>query len=164
MRSRQLSSVPAPEEPEGSDVEAVVAATREIGGLIARTLALVEPPVTMPQWRVIVLASEAGCKVSTIATDLQIHPSNATRLCHRLVRQGLLQRNRSEEDRRHVFIALTESGQQFHRAAMELRREAVASAMEAMATEDRRALASAMPVFAAALASSRDSGAWIGRL
>lgn len=135
------------------DVDAVVASTREIGGLIARTLALVEPPVTMPQWRVIVLASAGGCNVSSIATDLRIHPSNATRLCDRLVKQGLVERRQAEHDRRQVIVALTEAGDKFHRDAMELRRAAVAEAMTTMTREDRESLAAVLPAFAAALAS-----------
>lgn len=137
------------------DVDAVVASTREIGALIARTLALLEPPVTMPQWRVIVLASQGGCHVSTIATDLQIHPSNATRLCDRLVRQGLVERRQAEHDRRRVTVALTPAGERFHEAAMALRREAVVQAMTEMPAEDRHALCAALPAFAAALATTR---------
>lgn len=135
------------------EVDAVVASTREIGALIARTLALTEPPVTMPQWRVVVLASHGGCNVSSIAADLRIHPSNATRLCDRLVRQGLVERRHSEEDRRQVIITLTRAGERFHESAMALRRGAVAEAMDAMSSEDRQALASALPAFAAALAA-----------
>lgn len=138
-----------------ADVRAVVACTRDIGGLIARTLALVQPPVTMPQWRVIVLASDGECNVSTIAADLQIHPSNATRLCDRLVRQGLLQRRRGEQDRRQVFVHLTPAGEVFHRDAMELRSRAVAAAMVAMPANQRKALVDALPAFAAALATVR---------
>lgn len=135
------------------EVDAVVASTREIGALIARTLALTEPPVTMPQWRVVVLASEGGCNVSSIAADLRIHASNATRLCDRLVRQGLVERRQSEQDRRQVIISLTRAGERFHESAMALRREAVAMAMDAMSDEDRQALAAALPALAAALAA-----------
>ncbi len=148
-----VSTVPERQQTSEDDVEAVLASTRDIGGLIARTLALVEPSVTMPQWRVIVLASDGGCNVSTIAADLGIHPSNATRLCDRLVRQGLLERRRADEDRRQVLVTLTEEGQRFHREAMERRRRAVTRAMESMSTADREALAAALPVFAAALAA-----------
>jgi hypothetical protein len=41
-------------------VDAVVEGTRVIGALIARTLVQLEPPVTMPQWRVLVLAADDG--------------------------------------------------------------------------------------------------------
>ena len=145
--------MPTSKIPQSEDVDAVVASTREIGGLIARTLALVEPSVTMPQWRVIVLASQGGCNVSTIATDLKIHPSNATRICDRLVRQGLVERQQAEHDRRQVIVQLTRAGEQFHQSAMALRRRAVAEAMDSMASEDRESLARALPAFAAALSS-----------
>ncbi len=151
MPHRYGFGVPDTQQTPEDDVEAVLASTRDIGGLIARTLALLEPSVTMPQWRVIVLASDGGCNITTIAADLGIHPSNATRLCDRLVRQGLLERRRADQDRRQVLVTLTEEGQRFHRDAMELRRRAVTRAMESMVAEDRKALAAALPTFAAAL-------------
>lgn len=143
--------MPIRETSQSHDVDAVVASTREIGALIARTLALVEPSVTMPQWRVIVLASQGGCNVSTIATDLEVHPSNATRICDRLVRLGLVERQQAQHDRRQVIVRLTAAGEGFHDTAMALRRSAVSEAMSTMSREDRESLARALPAFAAAL-------------
>lgn len=150
-----MPSMPAEAAPDGRDVDDVVAATREIGALIARSLTLMRPVVTMAQWRVVVLASEGDCSLSAIAADLQIHPSNATRLCDRLARQGLIERYRAEQDRRQVLVTLTEAGLRFHDAAMGVRQVAVRRAMETMDPRDRSALTSAMPAFAAALAGAR---------
>jgi DNA-binding MarR family transcriptional regulator len=88
----------------------VVAATRVVGASIAESLASLEPALTMPQWRVLVLANEGDCNVSAVAEDLGVHLSNATRMCDRLVAVGLLERRRAEYDRRHVLLVLTTAG------------------------------------------------------
>src|SRR3954463_6243126 len=45
-------------------VDRVVEATRVVGALIAESLVSLEPALTMPQWRVLVLANEGDCNVS----------------------------------------------------------------------------------------------------
>lgn len=134
-------------------VEQVLGATRVFGALIAESLATVDPPVTMPQFRVLVMAAESPRNLSAIAEDLDVHPSNATRLCDRLVKAGLLHRERAVDDRRQVLMTLTPRGRRLVDAAMRHRREHVARAMAHMTEEQRSALASALTVFAdAALA------------
>src|SRR4051794_3663686 len=80
-------------------VDRVVDATRVVGALIAESLVTLEPALTMPQWRVLVLANEGDCNVSAVAEDLAVHMSNATRMCDRLVAAGLLERRRAGEDK-----------------------------------------------------------------
>ena len=138
-------------------LDAVVASTRTVGALIAESLAAVEPPISTPQWRVLVMASEAPMNASTVARDLGIHQSNATRLCDRLVRAGLLNRRRAEGDRRQVVLTLTDEGREFFETAMGIRRARVEQAMALMHPQDRAALASAMTAFSEAAAQSRAS-------
>jgi DNA-binding MarR family transcriptional regulator len=133
------------------EVEAVVAATRVVGALIAESLASVEPPVTMPQFRVLVMAAEAPRNVSAVAEDLEVHPSNATRLCDRLVNAGLLDRRRASDDRRQVVLTLTAEGRRLVDTAMEFRRERVERAMGRMSPEERSTLAGAIAAFADAV-------------
>lgn len=132
-------------------VEDVVDATRAIGGLIAESLANGKPSVTVPQWRVLVLAAEGSVNVTAVAEDLGVHRSNATRICDRLVKAGLLNRQRDDEDRRHVRLTLTPAGEAFHASAMRYRRERVETAMGRISSEHRHALAAALGEFAAAL-------------
>jgi len=139
-------------------VEQVLDASRVFGALIAESLANVDPPVTMPQFRVLVLAAEAPRNLSAIADDLEVHPSNATRLCDRLVRAGLLDRRRSDADRRQVHLTLTPRGRRLVEKAMSHRREQVERAMAHMSEEERAALAGALSVFSrAALARPADA-------
>ena len=143
--------------PAAQQVQAVVDATRSIGALIAASLVAVDPPVTMPQWRVLVLAAEGPVNLSAVADDLGIHPSNATRLCDRLVSAGLVVRSRADDDRRQVLLVLTASGRRLYAEAMELRRVRVERAMTLMSAEDRAALAAAMTVFSKAVAQDHGS-------
>lgn len=132
------------------DVEPVVEATRLIAGLIAASLASLEPPLTMPQWRVLVLASESNCNVSAVAEDLGVHMSNATRTCDRLVRAGLLERQRTDVDRRQVLLVLSDAGRRLYEVAMGYRRRRLEALMAQMDPEDRAALARTTALLVAA--------------
>jgi len=128
-------------------VDAVVDATRVVGALIANTLAQIEPPVTMPQWRVLVLASDGGCQVSAIAEDLNIHPSNSTRIVDRLASAGLLERHRGTVDRRKVLVTLTPAGRDLYEKAMRLRKVRIEQAMGQMSVAERKQLVDALTLF-----------------
>lgn len=132
-------------------VYAVVDATRAIGALIAESLAGAESSVTVPQWRVLVLAAEGSVNLTAVAEDLGVHPSNATRVCDRLVKAGLVNRQRDGNDRRHVRLTLTPAGEELYASAMRYRRERVEAAMARISSEHRYALAAALVEFAAAL-------------
>jgi DNA-binding MarR family transcriptional regulator len=138
------------------EVEAVVDATRVVGALIAESLAHVEPSVTMPQWRVLVLASEGGCNVSAVAQDLDVHMSNATRICDRLVAARLLRRDKNASDRRQVLLRLTPAGRRLYDAAIRYRRDRVEDALSRIDHKQRSALAAAITSFAEALGAAHD--------
>ena len=121
-------------------VEQVLAGTRLVGGLIAESLATLEPPLTMPQWRVLVLAGQGGCNVSAVSHDLGVHRSNATRTCNRLVAAGLLERRPVEHDRRQVLLVLAPAGRRLFETAMEFRRRRIEEAMAFLSEADRAEL------------------------
>ncbi len=130
--------------------------TRAIGVVIAESLASVETTVTMPQLRVLILASAGPLNVSAVAQDLGVHPSNATRTCDRLVRAGLIERNPDPDDRRHVRLTATEAGTRLLNKVMEERRTRVVTILEQMTEEDRTALADSLAAFTAAVAHEHD--------
>lgn len=139
------------------DLERVVVGTRAVAALIAESLAALDPSVTMPQWRVLVLAHNGPCNVSAVADDLGVHMSNATRVCDRLVSAGLLRRRRDERDRRHVLLELTADGRSLFDQAMAYRRRRLEQAMALMDPDDRAALAHGMSVLTDALPRARDT-------
>lgn len=63
-------------------------------------------------WAMALMARTPGLRVTQLARDLSIHPSNASNLLDKLERAGLVQRARSSEDQRVVQLYLTEAGQQ----------------------------------------------------
>ncbi len=136
----------------GNQIETVVEGTRAVGAIIAESLASVEDLVTMPQLRVLILASSAPQNVTSVAEDLGVHPSNATRVVDRLVRAGLLDRRTARHDRRHVVLTPTPEGAQLVEQVMEHRRENVERILGRMGEAQREALADAFRVFASASA------------
>lgn len=141
---------------EADELESVVAGTRVVAALIAESLVNLDPSVTMPQWRVLVLADSGECNVSAVADDLGVHMSNATRVCDRLVSAGLLARRRDQHDRRKVVLELTRDGRALFEQAMAYRRGRLEQAMALMDAEEQAALALGMSVLADTLRRARD--------
>lgn len=54
--------------------------------------------------------SNEGCNMKNIATFLDVIPSTATRKVNKLVNIGLIKRVSYEEDRKRVFLLLTDEG------------------------------------------------------
>src|SRR5215471_8976011 len=92
-------------------VDTVLAASRALVAVAARSLAAAGEEVTLPQYRALVVLAAQGPKgTADLAAALAVNPSTATRMCDRLVRKGLVRRQRQAGDRRAVRIALTASG------------------------------------------------------
>ena len=67
--------------------------------------------LTMSQLRVLyMLQAEPGTPAGNVAAQLKVRPSTATGIVDRLVRDGLVRRERDELDRRRVQIWLTDQG------------------------------------------------------
>jgi DNA-binding MarR family transcriptional regulator len=133
-------------------IDTVVEGTRAVGAIIAESLASVEDVVTMPQLRVLILASSSPQNVTSVAEDLGVHPSNATRVVERLVRAGLLDRRTARHDRRRVVLTPTTEGAQLVEQVMVHRRDNVERILGRMGETQREALAEAFRVFASASA------------
>src|SRR5215468_9599762 len=99
------------DEDPARTVEALMAASRVLVGITARSLAELSPEVTLPQFRaLVVLASRGPQRPADISAELAVAPSTGTRMCERLVRKGLARRTPSENSRREVRIVLTRPG------------------------------------------------------
>src|SRR5688572_26722022 len=92
-------------------VDGVLRASRALVAVAARSIAEVDDAVTLPQFRTVVaLASKGPQKVGALADELGVHASTATRMCDRLVRRGLIDRETSLASRREVIVRLTAEG------------------------------------------------------
>ena len=139
-------------------VDRVVRASLVFGGMIAGSLASVDPSVTMPQWRVLVLAEAEPQSIKSVAHDLGVHSSNATRLCDRLVRAGLLDRRPLEHDRRQVSLTLTEAGRELVERVFAHRRRTVGQVLAELPVEQRAAVADAIDAFVTAAERAEPRG------
>lgn len=148
------------EEPLTGQVDAVLRASRALVGIAATSLTAVEDVVTMPQWRVLVLIHTRGpMNLASVAAELDVNPSNASRTCDRLTRAGLLDRRDSEVDRRHLTLRLTPRGRQLVQKVIKQRRTAIRKVLLNMPSGMRDSLADALSTFAdAAGESASDPG------
>ncbi len=134
-----------------ADVEVVLAASRVLVGLVAQSLAPTAELLSVPQLRALmILATHGPMTLTTLAGDMAVHPSNATRACDRLVAAGLLDRRDNPADRRHLRLELTTAGRTLIDDVVVRRRKAIATILERMPTARRQALSRALADFAAA--------------
>ncbi len=142
---------------QNRQVDAVLRAARVWVAVVARSVAEVGESVTLSQLRVLVTISTRGpVNLGAVARELGVHPSNATRVCDRLVAAGLLRRDEDPSDRRHLALTLTPKGRRLVDQMMRHRRAAVADVVARMPETQRRRLASALDAFASAAGDVTD--------
>ena len=95
-----------------------------------------ETELTGPQlWAIKIVAKSAPIKVTEIAREMYLHPATVVGILDRLVLKGLVQRTKSNEDRRVVEINLTEQGQALVDRAPEVAQGLLIKGLEALPTE-----------------------------
>ena len=76
--------------------------------------------LTLSQYGLLeLLVDRQSARVQELAAHAGITPSTATRILDALERRGVVERTRSDEDRRAVAVSLTEAGRQVVRAEQE---------------------------------------------
>jgi len=150
-----------PELTAAEQVDAIMLALQALVGIAAQSVTTVEDRVTLPQLRVLVLiASRGTLNLNALAAAMNVHPSNASRACDRLVAAGLLRRTESSLDRRNLVLELTEEGGELIAALVDHRREAISAVLERVPQSRRRALVNAMRAFGEAAGESSAGNAW----
>ena len=145
----------------GNEVEAVLAASRILVGVAARSLAPVEDSVTLTQFRaLVIIASRGPLHLAALADAMGVHPSNATRTCDRLVATGLTDRRDNPADRRHLLLTLTPTGRDLVDAVMGRRRAEIEQILQQMPPRDRAQLATVLTQFAAAGGEPEHADLW----
>lgn len=129
-------------------VDAVMDAARLLVAVVAASVLEVEERASLPQLRVLTLmATHGSLTLGAVAAALGVHPSNATRMCDRLVAAGLVYRQDDPGDRRQLQLTLTASGAELVESVMAHRRAAVRRALAQMAEPDRARLANSLGAF-----------------
>jgi DNA-binding MarR family transcriptional regulator len=130
---------------------AVLSASRVLVAVSMRSLAAAEQPVTLPQFRLLILLDGHGeTNLVTLADQLTVNPSTALRMVDRLSDRGLISRRVNPDSRREVLLRLTEAGQRIVDEVTTRRREEIAVIVSRMPARARAGLVKAMHSFAAA--------------
>jgi DNA-binding MarR family transcriptional regulator len=135
--------------------DAALDALWQFVGIADASLMTADADVTVAQFRVLATIARHGpVGVATLAKLVGVAPSTATRMCDRLVRAHLLERNASELDRRVVAVSLTPRGAQLVKRVTAWRRRALNRAFASIDPDRQAAVAEALAECAAALAES----------
>jgi DNA-binding MarR family transcriptional regulator len=139
-----------PEELQSS-VEAVLAASRALLGVVAVSLAPALEHVTLPQFRALVLLSGLGpVRIGSLAQRLGVHQSTFTRTADRMVDAGIVRRLENPENRREVLVEATERGLALVQEVSEGRRREIERVLTRLDAGQRSAVRRALETFALA--------------
>jgi DNA-binding MarR family transcriptional regulator len=141
--------LPADEARSQPVVDAVVGASRALVAIAARSLGAAGDEVTLAQYRaLVVLASRGPQRVVDLAGYLDVTASTATRMCDRLVRKGLVHRQRLSSDRRTVRVSISAAGRDLVAAVTQRRRRDVQAIVARMSAREREQLVATLRMFA----------------
>jgi DNA-binding MarR family transcriptional regulator len=136
---------------DATAVEQCMRASRVLVGIAVRSIEASPDPLTVVQHRCLVLLEEYGAlPVGFIAAELGVNQSNASRLCDRLERAGLVERRRAPDDGRSVTVHITTEGIRALARVADLRRYEIHEVLSGMNARDVRDLNRALAAFTAA--------------
>ncbi len=142
-------AVAGPPDGDALCVDAVIAASRALLGVVAGSLAPTLEHVSLTQFRALVLLSGLGpTRIGVLAQRLGVHQSTFTRTTDRMVGAGLARRVDNPGNRREVYVEATEAGlAQVHEVARR-RREEIERVLHRMTPADRDAVRRGLEAFA----------------
>jgi DNA-binding MarR family transcriptional regulator len=144
-------------------LDALLSTARALVAVAARSLAGLDTDVTLPQFRAMtVLAYRGPQRGSDIATELGVNPSTGTRMVDRLVRKGLVHRERSPDNRREVRLSLTPSGRDLVREVARRRRAQLRRLIGAMPVDTYPSVAAALREVSTAAGETPEHQWWLG--
>ena len=99
---------------------------------------LTKGAITLPQlWVLGYLSRNRECPMRELANFMKMGLSSVTGMVDRLVKQGLAQRRRTDEDRRVVFVDVSTKGRKVLREIMDQWRETTLNLFETLTAEER---------------------------
>lgn len=132
-------------------VDAILLVSRAMVGVATRSLAAADNEITLPQYRTLVVLVFGGAtRLADLAASLAVSPSTATRMCDRLIRKGLVTRDRDALDRREVKLEVTEEGRRLVEKVMERRRQDVRPLADSIPAGARTGLVRSLQLLAMA--------------
>jgi len=131
--------------------DALLTASRLLVAVSARSIALVDETITIPQFRTLVILSNRGrVNLATLAGLLDVGPSPTGRMVDRLVSAGLIYRRPHPDSRRELVAELTAHGLEVVQQVTAHRRREIARIVDKMPARDRRGLVRALTAFTTA--------------
>ncbi len=144
-------SATSSEESVDAITDALLTASRLLVAVSARSIAVVDDTITIPQFRTLVILSNRGSvNLATLAGLLDVKPSAAGRMVDRLVGAGLIDRLPHPKSRRELLATLTPRGRKVVRQVTAQRRREIARIVEQMPPSERHGLVRALTAFTAA--------------
>jgi DNA-binding MarR family transcriptional regulator len=148
---RKESLVARTEDSVDAITEALLTASRLLVAMSARSVALIDESITIPQLRTLVILSTRGpINLATLAGILDVAPSTTGRMVDRLVSAGLIDRQPHPDSRRELVVSLTSRGRDVVRAVTAQRRDEIARVVRKMPREDRHGLVRSLTAFSEA--------------
>jgi DNA-binding MarR family transcriptional regulator len=146
-----MSTAPLADDQVDAVTDALLAASRVLVAVSARSIAAVDESISLPQFRLLVLLVDAGRqKITELADALGVNPSTATRAVDRLSEAGLVDRQTNPRSRREALVSLTTTGRRVAEEVMRLRRAEIAGIVAKMPRSHQRGLVRALAAFSEA--------------
>ena len=124
-----------------------------------QSLATSAPDVGLAQLRMLVVLHERGSSnLAGLAEAVGVSDSGASRTCERLVNAGLVERDESAHDRRHLVVTLAPAGRDLIERVFAERARLLATLVEGMSPRSRARLMAALDDFNAVSADRVDAG------
>ncbi|MGX9671401.1 MarR family winged helix-turn-helix transcriptional regulator [Mycobacterium sp. HM-7] len=131
--------------------DALVTASRLLLDITARSIAVVDDTLTVPQLRVLAILSARGAtNLTTLAGQLDVQPSTIGRMAERLATAGLVDRHKHPDSGREIVIELTRRGRAVVDTVAARRRAEITRIVELMPVRERRGMVRVLHTFAAA--------------
>jgi DNA-binding MarR family transcriptional regulator len=141
--------------------DAVLAASRALVAMTARSLTAVDGSADVMKMRVLVLVTSRGAvSLRQVAEVIGMHVSTASRLCDRMVAEGLLDRSDDPADRRQLALRPTVEGSRLVNAMLNHRRRAVGRVLDRMTGQQRDQLTAGLKAFADAAGEVAEGDLW----
>jgi DNA-binding MarR family transcriptional regulator len=145
-----VSVATEPDEHVDAVADAVLAASRLLVAVSARSIAAVDESISLAQFRLLVVLSNGHQKVTALAEALDVNPSSATRAVDRLVESGLVDRQQNPRSRRETQVSLTPTGERLVHDVTRRRRAEIGAIVARMPAGQQRGLVRALRAFSEA--------------
>jgi len=117
-------------------LETIPGVMRSIAGAMRQRYGCDDDAPTMVQMRMLAILAARPRSLSELAAAHQVTPSSMSRTIDVLVQRHWVERTVAPDDRRKVVLRLTPAGHATHAAIREAAREAAASLIEQLDTDD----------------------------